>query len=177
MKYLITGHPRSGTGYAAALFKANGFSVGHERMGKNGIASWQYPLGLQEFGHGKYTGKERFDKKIYLLRDPAHAVTSIAFTEQPSEDIRRIYVKMHGNMINRAAQSYIQWFYKYADGYDLMATEILCKLMNFDNDAPTDTNSRPHPFIPWWELIAFMDKDVARDFEDLAILHKHLLND
>src|SRR6185437_5691190 len=37
---LITGHPRSGTGSAAALCRQFGLDVRHEEVGEDGIASW-----------------------------------------------------------------------------------------------------------------------------------------
>lgn len=41
---LISGHPRSGTGYAAALCRQLGVDVGHERAGSEGISSWMFAV-------------------------------------------------------------------------------------------------------------------------------------
>ena len=173
-KFLITGHPRSGTGYAAALFSANGYDVGHEQMGVHGISSWQLPAGFKEFGHCDYSIGQEFERTIYLLREPCSAVLSIAFTEYLSEDLRREIVPTHGNMIERAAQSYIGWFNKFSAGCEVVATERLKDYMGFSKDAARDTNKREHPFIIWHELLAFMSDETREKFIDLSNEHKRL---
>lgn len=41
---LISGHPRTGTGYAAALCRQLGADVGHEKLGAAGISSWMFAV-------------------------------------------------------------------------------------------------------------------------------------
>jgi rhodanese-related sulfurtransferase len=41
---LIAGHPRTGTGYAAALCRQLGVDVGHEKLGASGISSWMFAV-------------------------------------------------------------------------------------------------------------------------------------
>lgn len=39
-KFLILGHPRSGTGFMSILLQRYGYRVGHEWMMEDGISSW-----------------------------------------------------------------------------------------------------------------------------------------
>lgn len=83
MKFLILAHPRSGTRYAAALLQSFGFEVGHEQLGKNGIASWFW--GLKEknppYEAAPYDSDFKPTHTILLLREPLPTISSVAYTE------------------------------------------------------------------------------------------------
>lgn len=113
MKYLITGHPRSGTKYMSELFKNNGHDIGHEEMGKDGTSNWQMAVYANEYPYKVNDNFTRmdidFDVLIQVIRNPIDAVSSIAFTEQPSEWFRAKYVSIYGNFVERAILSYVGW--------------------------------------------------------------------
>jgi len=84
-KYLISGHPRSGTGYAASLFSALGYNVGHEKLGSHGMSSWIHTV--TDWNAPVFTHKSESDKfsrdqlvvkhLIMVVRDPQQAIPSI----------------------------------------------------------------------------------------------------
>ena len=127
MKYLIIGHPRSGTAYMSKLFKKNGLDVRHERMGRDGRSDWQYAIPNETiFPWGKGVREDyEFDVVIHNIRDPLTAIPSISNTETPghgvdenrrskwvrkSEEFRRKYIHLPDkNVFDNAASSYLGW--------------------------------------------------------------------
>ena len=122
MKFLILGHPRSGTGFSSHLFKHNGWDVGHEKMGENGTSDWQYVIEDDKcFYWTTGTRKDwKFDYVIHCVRDPWTAISSVLFTEtylhnknkfvKESEEFRRKWLDLPGiNPIDDVAQSILQW--------------------------------------------------------------------
>ncbi len=85
-RVLVTGHPRAGTGYAAAVCKAAGLDVGHESMGTDGVSSWMMapPVWRVPF-HREWSHRGRnwytFDQVIEIVREPLAHIASVAFTE------------------------------------------------------------------------------------------------
>jgi hypothetical protein len=88
---LITGHPRSGTGYMAALAQACGLDIQHEAIGADGISSWMmappvwrvpFHRTFQHRGRNWY----RFNKVIEVVRDPLATIASVATTENVGSD-------------------------------------------------------------------------------------------
>ena len=80
MKYLIIGHPRSGTRYMYKLFKAVGILVRHEKMGRDGTSNWQVSF-YNEFCARKGIEPIKFDKVVHVVRNPIKVVESTYFTE------------------------------------------------------------------------------------------------
>lgn len=76
VKYLITGHPRSGTRWISTLCIQYGLDIPHEVAGKDGICSWQH------ITSGKYSVKA--DKVIHLVRNPLKTIASTAYVLDPS---------------------------------------------------------------------------------------------
>lgn len=79
---LITGHPRTGTGFAADLCRQVGLDVGHETNGKHGLASWMMAANAEEnpwFQHPIARSRLSFhsDTIIQTVRDPITALASI----------------------------------------------------------------------------------------------------
>jgi hypothetical protein len=91
---LITGHPRSGTGYLAKLFQRNGYDVGHETWGKDGCSNWQLAVDATFYDYGdKRPTRDQImpecDQRIFIQRKPIDVVNSVSFTEQASQEFRR----------------------------------------------------------------------------------------
>jgi len=84
-QFLISGHPRSGTGYAASLFAAFGYKLGHEKLDSHGMSSWIHAvndLNMPEFGpkanRVEYSREQLAVKHlIMIVRDPKHVIPSI----------------------------------------------------------------------------------------------------
>lgn len=80
--FLIVGHPRTGTGFAANLFRQLGYDIGHERDGRDGLSSWMFAV---EDDDNPFTYDEvarsrqnlRWQHLIHPVRDPLAAAPSI----------------------------------------------------------------------------------------------------
>lgn len=90
-KFLITGHPRCGTGFMANLLQSYGVNIGHEVMGGDGISCCFYtsknkiPKFASEGLKGKVRQDWTFDYVINNVRDPFTAIPSIYFTNTPTQ--------------------------------------------------------------------------------------------
>lgn len=90
-RLLITGHPRAGTGYMAALAKVMGLDVAHEYMGEDGISScWMAPPVWRVCFHRGWGHRGRlwyeFDRVVEVVREPLAHLASVAFTENAGGD-------------------------------------------------------------------------------------------
>lgn len=117
MKILITGHPRSGTGYCAQLCRSYGLQVGHEVMLEHGISSWLFaplswyrpPFHPQEGARMDYD----FDKVLAVIRNPIDIIASTAFTEEQHSQHWRstfVFIPQGASEIVRAAYSVVGWY-------------------------------------------------------------------
>lgn len=82
MRFLILGHPRSGTAYTAALMRHLGYEVGHERVMRDGVSAIM-PLynpegwGLIKRGDYRLSFKNDEDTKIIqVVRNPRAVAAS-----------------------------------------------------------------------------------------------------
>ncbi len=81
-KFLVTGHPRTGTGYMASLLRGLGFDVGHEKAGADGLSSWMFAADADRYPYAKDKVAARrsslhWNVLLHVVRDPATAVASI----------------------------------------------------------------------------------------------------
>lgn len=111
-KFLVVGHPRSGTSYMSAILKAYGFDVGHEYMGRDGISSWQfavddYQICIDQSLHRK---DYNFDHVLVCVRDPIKIVASTLCTEGGSFVFRRKHLKLRSNDLEGAVRSVVGWY-------------------------------------------------------------------
>lgn len=109
---LILGHPRSGTGYMAKLFQANGYDIGHEVMGKDGTSNWQFAVCADAYPFNTDNIKRddvEFSRIYHVIRNPLAAINSIVYTESRSEHFRAKFVPLVGNAFERAILSYYGW--------------------------------------------------------------------
>lgn len=81
-QFLVIGHPRTGTGYAASLLRQLGFDVGHEKDGTDGLSSWmfaaddsQYPYAQDSVAASRRT--LHWNMLLLIVRDPRTAIPSI----------------------------------------------------------------------------------------------------
>lgn len=154
--FLILGHPRSGTGYMAKLFEANGFDVGHETVGEHGTSNWQFAVKANEypFPSDEFKRQDVSFKSVYhVIRHPLHAINSIAHTESRSESFRAKYIPLCGNDFEKAIQSYYGWTM-------LIQSQMPDKTFTLDNAQqvlgfknPTDIyNYREHPWLNEYDI-------------------------
>lgn len=124
-KFLIIGHPGSGTKYMTKLFQTYDLNVGHEAIGPNGICSWMSshyaPVGhlidVYAFAMPRRF-EDKFDVVIHLVRNPWDSIGNILIenANEKSFKFRRNIIMYHFfidlnkyNQMDRAALSYIYW--------------------------------------------------------------------
>lgn len=84
-RLLVTGCGRSGTAYAAVVWRAVGLDVRHEMpvpphgtMGKDGMASWYMAVDDPRPPYGPSARGYAFDLVIHQVRDPLRVIPSVA---------------------------------------------------------------------------------------------------
>jgi len=169
--YLILAHPRSGTGYMSALFKANGFDVGHEVMGSHGTSNWQFAVKAKEYPFDIDGIKRQdviFDRVYHVIRKPIDAINSIAYTEQRSEEFRALYVPLIGNAFERAVLSYYGWNKIIASQLPdyTIKLETAQKDLHFKNGCAI-TNTREHESLTDYELRFNLSPEILWYYEKL----------
>lgn len=84
MKLLITGCGRSGTMWMSRVLQAQGLDVGHEKMGRDGIASWCLAAGddirLPDWHEPVAIDPGERWLRIHQVRHPLDVIASWAFT-------------------------------------------------------------------------------------------------
>ena len=113
MRVLVLGHPRSGTGYTAHCFRQCGWDVGHEKRGRDGIASWMWAApGEWSVPWGDPRGDTPLPETVlHIMRNPAACVSSVAYTELNSEPWRSGWIRIPEDcgVIERAVWSIYGW--------------------------------------------------------------------
>jgi hypothetical protein len=80
-RFLVVGHPRSGTRYMAELLQAFGYDVKHEAVGNDGTSCWCWSTHDPTPPWAPGPRREIFGTVIHVLRHPLHAIASIALTD------------------------------------------------------------------------------------------------
>lgn len=152
-KFLIIGHPRSGTGYAANLLSSADYQVGHEKLKKNGISSWQWATDAKSVPWGDPPKAIEFDTKIMIIRNPLQCIASVAYTEEASLDWRSKFVALNKEeqpFVN-AMLSIFQWnaMCRAKSPDYIVKTENLYEFVRFELGLPVldipAQNKRKHP--------------------------------
>lgn len=123
-RFLVVGHPRCGTGYAAHLLRQCGLDIGHEADGRDGISSWM----LAVDGNAPYANHEIARRRaclsaefiIQVVRDLQTAVPSVirdSLYAKPSYEYRRKHIYEHRGInldsvatnFERAVLSIVLW--------------------------------------------------------------------
>ena len=120
---LVTGHPRSGTGYCAKLLQHNGLDVPHEQIGGMGTSNWQFAVDSKNIPFS-FDGIQpiqcNFIHRIQIVRNPVDCIASVFYTEHGSEYFRDSYLMLTGNKMERAVRSVITWNTMHKDRADLI---------------------------------------------------------
>lgn len=109
---LFVGHPRSGTGFAAALMRSWGLRVGHETVERDGTSCWYAdcegtPPDCRAIAWDTYA----FQHTVHVIRRPRDTVASVAFTEMTTERYRNghLGVGVTPDRISDAIRSISLW--------------------------------------------------------------------
>jgi hypothetical protein len=178
--YLILGHPRSGTGYMAKLFQANGHDVRHEEMGGAGTSNWQFAVKAEKypFEVDEYRRQDvSFKSVCHVVRHPLHAINSIAFTEWGSDNFRAQYVPLCGNQFERAIMSYYGWNKLiHSQGPDMtFALEDAKRYLGFEVEVD-QYNQRDHENISEYDMKRQCNAVIWEYYICMADFYNKLLN-
>jgi|GEM_PF-3249428 len=122
---LIVGHPRCGTGYAAALCQQLKLDVGHEKLGKDGISSWMFAVEADEnpyaldsvartrkalaWKHMILPVRDLADAAGSVMREELHAPPSYRFRREHLIRLKKIDLEDYELPLERALMSVILW--------------------------------------------------------------------
>ena len=103
--FLILGHRRGATNFAASLMEQFGYEVGHEEWLKDGMVT-----SMSMRGHVRFPPC----RLIHLTRHPLHTVSSLVARDPDLshyhwENTRAVFGWGGGGLHERAARSYISW--------------------------------------------------------------------
>lgn len=110
--FLLVGHPRSGTGYAAALLRRWGLDVGHERVGAHGVSAWYAGCeGTPPLCEPVPWGAYDFEHVVHVVRRARPTVLSVAFTETATERyrFRHLGLELTNDRVHDAIVSVEAW--------------------------------------------------------------------
>jgi len=113
--FLVTGTPRSGTHYTAAVLREMGLRVRHEEIDADGTVSWKH------IGSGCFNVSERkrkteirdpgFTRIIHQVRHPLKSISSMQTLRACSWDFmcRHVEVDLDAPLPVRSMQAWIRW--------------------------------------------------------------------
>jgi hypothetical protein len=197
-KFLVLGHPRSGTGFMVKLLRQHGYHIGHEVMGRDGISSWMFVVEDYQVFTDKLLNRKdfEFDYVLMNIRHPLHIVTSSYFTEnpnKPSMDYRKKHLELEGlNREEMAVKSVLDW-YKCIElqrphlkiCIDKNPEEkmfyFLKRFENINLEAPIPkiegkVNPRNHANLDYTFLKERCDKSIMTEFENFCSLYGYELS-
>ena len=191
-KFLIVGHPRSGTGFMAKLLQSFGYDVRHEAMGKDGISSWMFAVKDYQPWTDKILNRKDFEFKYLImnLRNPLDIVSSTYFTEEASLPFRKKHLNIVGlNKLEIAVESVIKWYRLIEEQRpDLIIKvdqkpkeKLLYYLKRFedetlilpDSNVSKKENSRKHPKLKFKDLRESCSNNIVERFADFCYLYNY----
>ena len=129
-KFLVLGHPRTGTGYMSALFRYLGYDVNHEEFGKDGISNWMYAVNNDEclptWGTTIKRDENEFEHIFLVVRNPYTAIKSIINIEnvvEQSLNYRLNYLNLDISGLNEveiAIYVYHEWLKNIQNQYPMI---------------------------------------------------------
>lgn len=180
---LITGHPRSGTGYVSKLCQAYGLDVRHEELGANGISSWLFtPFVNYRPPFNKFEESRQdlmFSHVFGVIRHPFDIIASTAYTEVDAHSWHWrksfVFIDESRNIIEQSAMSVIGW-YKLLDAqgikcYKIEEIEETIKFLSDGfkrNNVEKGYNSRPHSGLSKTELKMAVSQGVYNEVINLC---------
>ena len=164
---LITGCARSGTTYISKLLAEAGLRIGHERVRRNGICSWDLAVDPDEGRWNVKKGQYNFAHIFHQVRHPLKTISSVYSTEDAAswnfimkhlkeiqpEDSHLVKCAKYWYYWNLAAERRAEWTYRIED-IATLAGEF-GKHLETKSDQPLE-NSRCN--FTWTEFITPWDK-------------------
>lgn len=157
-RLLITGCARSGTRYITFLLRRLGLDVGHERMGRDGIASWPMAVEADRVPWGPSWRDYVFDHVFQQVRNPIDVIrASLTLKENSWAYISRsiscsladppiVRAAKYWYYWNKEAESIADWRYRIEDLPNVFTT--FCDCLGIDpkpellDSLPRDINTR-----------------------------------
>lgn len=180
IEFLIIGHPRSGTGFAAKVLQAAGRDIGHERLGADGISSWMWATRRPVVPWGDGVPSDTLTAKhvAYIVRQPLELVNSVAFTERASEDYRRAFLPLmpaDANAFERAVLSIVCWREIAAQSWPQAEFVALEDFVHWAEkrtgkliQEPGRVNTRPHVSVDEAGLLSALRPDIRAHYHALS---------
>ncbi|QNF28490.1 hypothetical protein [Metabacillus elymi] len=194
-KFLILGHPRSGTGFMVKLFQLFGYDIGHEKMGKDGISSWMFAVEDYQVYCDNTLNRQDFifDYIIMNIRHPFDIVCSTYYTEniaKESLEYRKKYINFDGlNEVEMAVKSVLEWYKRIELQRPILKVcidknpeeKLFYFLKRFENKElifqnvkiKEKVNARSHPDMDYSFLKANCNKNLMSQLENLCELYEY----
>jgi len=186
---LISGTPRSGTHYSAAVFQAIGVKLKHEEVDEDGAVSWVHIVEDTFYVPERKRTREIFDpgftRIIHQVRHPLKSISSMQTLRPCSWEYmgRHVAIDMDAPLPVRAMQAWIrwnsligersQWRFRIED-YRAVFGELLGQLgldpVPFPEVSREKRESRSsrYPMLGWENLL-HADAGLAGEVADLAV--------
>jgi hypothetical protein len=158
LRVLVTGCGRSGTRYTTFVLRRHGLDVGHERLGRDGVASWSLAVDADHVPWGPSRQAVSFDVILHQTRHPLKVVCSaMSFKDQSWRFIcEHIPCSLEDPLPLRAAAYWYYWNAAAERRADLTfrvenvrgALGEICERLGVEADpsvldhVPTDVNTR-----------------------------------
>jgi hypothetical protein len=189
---LITGCGRSGTSYISNLLTSLGLDIGHETMGKDGIASWLLAVNTDLVPWGPPPKLFTFKTVIHQIRNPLDTISSLqTFSDIAWQFICNHIPASHDEPLllkcakywhywNLSTERVAQWSYRIEDINEVF--DELCFRVGVPANrgilriTPTDVNTRKQQYRKVsWKDIAAIDRNLALAIQEQSVRYGYLL--
>lgn len=166
--FLVTGCPRSGTGYIWKVFRVCGLSTGHEKDGDDGIVSWLFASDSGNPAWGPKPSEYKFKHIFHQVRHPLKCIATMHLVIDKSwryicREVPEI--KYSEPLLVRCAKMWVYWNLKAekkaemtyrVEAIKAAFPEISKRLgMKLDADqmkrVSTKTHSNEHDYVVTWQ--------------------------
>ncbi|MFI5343633.1 MAG: glycosyltransferase family 92 protein [Chlamydiales bacterium] len=169
---LITGCARSGTTYISKVLSHSGLEIGHERLWKDGCASWPMAVNSDYSPYGPPSKGIQFEHIFHQVRDPLQTISSVFSIEPQASwqficsmipnislaDTKLMRAAKYWYYWNLAAERKAEWTYRVED-IEIVWDEMCQRLnISLNRDAlatvSKTTNTRgPHQIECTWKML------------------------
>jgi hypothetical protein len=181
---LVVGCARSGTTYIADVLTKGGLDIGHEKMGLDGISSWDLAVKTSKGRWRQYPQLYRFAHIFHQVRDPLEVISSVYETENskswiyilahmPEVDMRDSHLvkcAKYWYYWNLEAEKKAEWTYRVEDfnnRWDEFQRRV-GKEIAF-HEIPKNINGREgHPHFTWKDLEAELEPELLANIKTMA---------
>ncbi len=189
---LITGCARSGTMYASRLLSSAGLRIGHETMGKDGIASWLLAVDSDFVPWGPVRHCFQFKEILHQVRRPLAVISSMQTITPQSwqymchhvpcsvEEPLLLRCAKYWRYWNLRAESIATWRYRVEDIEKVWGS--MCERLAmpadqpFPSAVPRDINTRKPAFsnVRWDDLLV-LDRKLCFSIQEQAVRYGYPL--